>query len=381
MNERLNIIVVGTSYPYRGGLAAFNERLALQLVEDGHNVEIETFTLQYPSLLFPGKSQYSSSPAPQRLKIGRSINSVNPFNWIKVGRDICRRQPDVVIFAYWSSFIAPCMGTIARICRKRSSIKRIALVHNMLPHEPSLLDRLLPNYFVKHIDGFLTLSKAVVVDINRFDKRNVSKIAIPHPIYDNYGTVVDYNEALQHLQLPPNARYILFFGFVRQYKGLDLLIEAFADSRLRGKNLKLIVAGEFYDNRNRYLQQIEDLGLNEEIILHSEYIESSLIAHYFSVAEIVVQPYRSATQSGVTQIAYHFDKPMLVTNVGGLSEIVPNGRCGYVVDAAPKEIANALFDFFENNRYNEMSGYVAKEKRRFAWSSFSKGLSMFIDTI
>lgn len=374
----MKIIILGTAYPYRGGLSAFNERLADEYQKQGHEVETYTFTLQYPNFLFPGKTQYSPDPAPENLTIYRKVNSCNPFNWLKVGKEIARKNADVVIFAYWMSFMAPCMGTIARRIRKNGHTKVIALVHNMIPHEPNVLDKFLPPYFVKSMNGFMALSESVVKDIEKLDKRNCPKRFSPHPIYDHYGDLLPRETALQLLNLPDDQRYVLFFGFIRAYKGLDLLLEAFADDRLRNRNVKLIVAGEFYGDPEPYLKKIKDLGIEEKMVLCTDFIPDSEVNRYFSAADIVAQPYKTATQSGVTQIAFHFEKPMLVTNVGGLPEIVPNGKIGYVVEPNPKSIADALCRFFTENKQQEFERNVVEEKKKYAWSTFIEVMSNLI---
>ncbi|MBR6066413.1 MAG: glycosyltransferase [Bacteroidales bacterium] len=363
----MKIIIVGSAHPYRGGLASFNERLASEFVAEGHDVEIVTFTLQYPSFLFPGKTQFTDSPKPQ-LDIVRRINSINPFNWMKVGREIRDKNADMVIFCYWMSFMAPSFGKIARIVHRNGKTKCIALVHNMIPHEQNILDKILPPYFVKSMDGFIALSKSVVDDIGKFDKKGKPRTFSPHPIYDHYGILLDHNEALQKLGLDQNCRYVLFFGLVRAYKGLDLLIDAFAYEKLRNSNIKLIVAGEFYQDESIYRKQISDLGIEDKIIIHNEFIPDDKVNLYFSAADIIAQTYKSATQSGVTQIAFHFEKPMLVTNVGGLGEIVINGKSGYVVEPKANEIADALCDFFEKSRSAEFVQAVRTEKGKYAWS-------------
>ena len=374
----MKIIILGTAYPYRGGLAAFNERLATEYQKQGNDVEMYTFTLQYPSFLFPGKTQYSPDPAPENLTIYRKVNSCNPFNWLKVGKEIAKKNADVVIFAYWMSFMAPCMGTIARRIKKNGHTKVIALVHNMIPHEPNILDKFLPPYFVKSMDGFMALSESVVKDIEKFDKRNCPKRFSPHPIYDHYGELLPREKALQLLNLDPQNRYALFFGFIRAYKGLDLLLEAFADERLQQSNVKLLVAGEFYGDPEPYLQKIKELKIEDSVILYNDYIPDTEVNRFFSVADIVAQPYKTATQSGVTQIAFHFEKPMLVTNVGGLPEIVPDGKIGYVVEPDPKPIADALCRFFTENKQEEFAQNVIEEKKKYAWPTFSEIMSNLI---
>ena len=363
----MNIIIVGTAHPYRGGLAAFNERLALQFQKEGHDVEMYTFTLQYPSFLFPGKTQFTNDPAPAGLTISRKINSCNPFNWIKVGNQIRKKKPDMVVFAYWMSFMAPCFGTIAKQIRKNHKTRCIGLIHNMIPHEPNVLDKYLPPYFVKHMDGFTTLSHAVIKDIDQFDKHNKPKSWAPHPIYDHYGELIDKIEARKQLGLSADGKYVLFFGFIRDYKGLDLLIDAFGDLRLQDMGVRLLVAGEFYGDPQPYLNRIRSLDISDIVILHNDYIPDNKVNLYFRACDIVAQPYKTATQSGVTQVAFHFERPMLVTNVGGLPEIVPDGKIGYVVNPDAQDIADALVRYYKENKEEEFTAGVREEKRKYGW--------------
>lgn len=370
----MKIAIIGSAYPYRGGIAAFNERLARQFQTEGHEVDIYTFTVQYPNFLFPGKTQFSTTPPPSDLKVQRRVNSMNPFNWLKVGKDLDKGDYDLVLFAYWMSFFAPCYGVIAR---RLKNTERIALVHNMMPHERSLLDRLFPPFFVKSMDGFLTLSKSVMEDVCRLDKENKPKCFAPHPVYDHYGDKEPRETALKRLGLEPNCRYMLFFGLVRAYKGLDWLIEAFADERLRRFPVKLIVAGEFYEQKDQYLDLVKAKDLEHDVIVHDSFIPDDRVKDYFNAADLIVQPYKSATQSGVTQIAYHFEKPMLVTNVGGLDEIVPDGKVGYAVSPEVKCIADALVDFFGGQRYHDFEAGIKEEKEKYSWSRLAAVLLSF----
>ena len=367
----MKIIIVGTAYPYRGGLAAYNERLAREYIAQGHDVEIYTFKLQYPAFLFPGKTQLSEEPMPTDIVCKRAIHSISPLNWLKVGAELRRKKADKIIFCYWMAFMAPCFGTIARIARK-SGAKCIALVHNMIPHEPTILDKLFPKYFVDAMDGFVTMAESVREDVKHFDKASKPIAVSPHPIYDHYGPEINKNEAAEKLELAADVNYILFFGFIRQYKGLDLLLEAFADERLRKLNVQLIVAGEFYENPQPYLKSLYRLKIEDFVELRSSFIPDNEVANYFSIADIVAQPYRSATQSGVSQIAYHFEKPMLVTDVGGLAEIVPHQKVGYVTDVNVTQIADALVDFFENKRAAEFIENIKVEKKKYAWSKMTE---------
>ena len=370
----MKIIIIGTAYPYRGGLAAYNERLAKQFVDEGHQVTLLTFTLQYPGFLFPGKSQFLEGPPPSSLPIVRKINSINPFNWISVGYRIKKEKPDLLIFKYWIPFMAPCFGTIARIVKSNHHTKVVCILDNVVPHEKRPGDKILTGYFTGSIDGAIAMSQSVLDDLQQF-RDNVPVKLSPHPIFDNFGAAVPRGEAIMKLGLDPDSGYLLFFGFIRAYKGLDLLIEAFADSRLRGRKLKLVIAGEFYEETAPYMELIRKYSLENEIILFDRFINDNEVSLFFSVADLIVQPYRSATQSGVTQIAYHFEKPMLVTNVGGLKEIVPHNRCGYVVNTDPKEIADSITDFFENNRNVTFVTNVKLEKEKYSWSNMTASIT------
>jgi glycosyltransferase involved in cell wall biosynthesis len=361
------IVIIGSAYPLRGGLAAYNERLAREFIAAGDKVSIETFSLQYPSVLFPGKTQYADWAAPADLKINVSINSINPLNWLKVGFRIRKQKPDIVIIKFWLPFMGPCFGTIARIIKGNRHSRIISILDNLIPHEHRPGDRILTRYFVKPVDGYIAMSDSVLNDANTFDPLKPRALC-PHPLFDNFGAAISRDSALAKLGLSPDFRYLLFFGFIRDYKGLDLLLDAFADKDLETMPLKLIVAGEFYSDPKPYLEQIARLGIEENLVLRTDFIADQDVANYFCASDIVVQPYKSATQSGVTQIAYHFEKPMLVTNIGGLPEIVPHGKVGYVVEPRAIDIASALKDFFLHNRYSDFSANAHKEKEKYSWS-------------
>ena len=363
----MKITFLGPAYPYRGGLATFNERLARQFVTECKDVDIRTFTLQYPRFLFPGKTQFADGPAPEGIKIRRELNSINPFNWLRTGLKLRKEKADILLVRYWMPFMAPCLGTIARIVKSNKYTVVISLVDNVHPHEKRPGDSLLTKFFMNSIDGAAVLSDTVQKDVEGF-RNDIPVCSAPHPLFDTYGKKLDRNEALTALNLDPQYSYLLFFGIIRDYKGLDILIRAFSDSRLRGKKLKLIVAGEFYEDETRYRNQVKESGLENDVIFYNHFIKDEDVRLFFSGADLVVQPYKSASQSGVTQIAYHFDKPMVVTDVGGLKEIVPDGKCGYVVKPDPKIIADAIADYFENGRKNAFSECVRKEKEKFTWN-------------
>ncbi|MBR5778945.1 MAG: glycosyltransferase [Bacteroidales bacterium] len=376
----MHVIIVGPAYPYRGGIAALNERLAYEYQKQGHKVEIYTFTLQYPNFLFPGKTQYSESPAPEDLKIYRKINSCNPFNWIKIGKEIKKKNPDLVITRFWLPFMAPCLGTIERVVKRNKHTKVVSLVDNIIPHEKRIGDKIFASYFVKSTQGFVAMSRSVLEDLSLFDSKK-PRVYSPHPLYDHYGLRISNQEAQNNLGLDTSCKYVLFFGFIRGYKGLDLLLDAFGNKRLRELNVKLIVAGEFYGNEEQYMKQIKDLGIEDRVELHTYFIQDDKVNNYFCAADIVAQPYKTATQSGVTQVAFHFEKSMLVTNVGGLPEIVPHGKIGYVVEPDANEIAKALIDFYENEREKEFEQNVKEEKRKYEWANMIEAFDKLTKSI
>lgn len=368
----MKITLLGTAHPYRGGLAAFNERICREFKKEGHEVKIETFTLQYPDFLFPGKTQYSTEPAPTDLEITRSVNAMNPFNWLSVGRKIAKDRPDVLIIKYWIPAMAPCFGTIARMAKRNGHTQVVSILDNVIPHEKRMADKLLSNYFVGAVDRFVAMSKSVLNDLQLFDTQK-PRTFCPHPLYDNFGQKISKQEALKALNLDPEYKYLLFFGFIRDYKGLDLLLDCMADKRFENEKIKLIVAGEFYGNSEKYFEQEKRLGL-KNIIWSNDFIPDSKVALYFCASDMIVQPYKTATQSGVTQIAYHFERPMLVTNVGGLAEIVPDKKVGYVIEPDSKVIADAIHDFYQNNREEEFTKQTEVEKQKYAWSRMTEAV-------
>lgn len=366
------ITLIGPAHPYRGGLAAFNERLAQALQAQGHTVSILTFTLQYPDFLFPGTTQFSDDPAPADLDITRQVHALNPFNWLRTAWMLRRQPPDVVIVAFWLPLLGPCLGTILRGLSPIHT-KRIGLIHNIIPHEKRWGDVPFARYFAGSCDAFIALSDAVEADMRRFTQ--VPARVSPHPVYDTYGTALPQPEARQALGVPAQGRYLLFFGFIRAYKGLDLLLDAMADTRVRALGVQLIIAGEYYGSADTYQRQMDDLQLHDSLICHTHFIPNDHVRHYFSAADMVVQPYKTATQSGISQLAYHFEKPMIVTRVGGLPEIVPDGVAGYVVEQSPRAIADAIVDFYENDRCSSLQAGVRAGKARYAWTGFVDALS------
>jgi glycosyltransferase involved in cell wall biosynthesis len=376
----VRIGIAGTAWPYRGGLAAFNERLARQFIAEGHEVKILTFSMQYPNFLFPGKTQYSDAPKPEDLSISRTINSINPFSWFKTARAIRKADIDVLVIKFWIPLMAPCLGTIERLCR-RKGVRIVSILDNVIPHEPHFWDKWLIRYFIRSVDRFIAMSESVREDCLKFlpaSRQNCVTLS-PHPLYDNFGEAVPKTEARQFLGLPQEKTILLFFGFIRDYKGLDLLMKAYA--KVHKENLLLVVAGEFYNNGEQYSELENDLQLEGTIAWRTDFIPDDKVRYYFSAADLIVQPYKTATQSGVTQIAYHFERPMLVTDVGGLAEIVPNGKVGYVCKVNEEDIAKAIQSFANMDaaqREKQFRKNIQTEKQKYAWSNMTKLITEYV---
>jgi glycosyltransferase involved in cell wall biosynthesis len=358
------LIIMGPAWPLRGNLAAFDEKLAASFSEAGIKTKLSTFSLQYPGFLFPGSTQYSSDLAPEGLTIEVVINSINPFNWIKVGLRIKNEKPDLIIVRYWLPFMGPCLGTILRIVKWNKHTKVIAIVDNMIPHEKRIGDQLFTKFFVGGVDGFLTMSKKVQNDVKTFTTK--PSCVSPHPIYDHFGETMPKVEARKLLNLEENDKVILFFGFVRAYKGLDLLIEAMNEPAIKEAGIKLVIAGEFYEAPEPYLAQIENLNLTDTVSVYNKYIGEKEVKLYASAADFIIQPYKNATQSGVTPMAYHFLKPMLVTNVGGLADTVPHDKVGLVVEPNVQEIAKGIIQLYEKGVDHFLPNLIT-EKKKYSW--------------
>jgi len=363
------LVIIGPAWPLRGGLSAFDEKLATQFTEKGIQTRIDTFSLQYPSILFPGKSQYTTDPKPNNVNIEVCINSINPFNWIKIGLKLHREKPDLVIVRFWIPFLAPCLGTILKIAKKNKYTKVISIVDNMIPHEKRIGDRLLTNYFVKTVDGFIAMSEKVKNDIKTFSHKPVS--ISPHPIFNHFGDPITKLEARLQLGLPKEDKIILFFGYIRKYKGLDLLIHAMANEAIKKLGIQLMIVGEFYEDASAYHDLVSSLGLQDQIKFYSNYIPDGEVKNYVCSADFIIQPYRNATQSGVTPLAYHFEKPMLVTNVGGLADTVPNLKTGIVVAPTTEAIAKGIETLYELGE-NHFIANIKEEKKKYSWAQMTE---------
>ena len=370
MNKK--VIIIGSAWPLRaGGLATFNERLAKQFMEEGFDTSIYTFSLQYPSFLFPGSTQLSNESAPTHLKIKACINSINPLNWFKVGNELRRLKPDYIVVRFWMPFFGPCLGSILKLVNRNKFTQIICIADNVIPHEKRMGDTLLTKYFFSSIHRFVTMSEKVNQDLKIFTQK--PSINIVHPIYDNFGDILSKEEARKHLALPVNEKIILFFGFIRKYKGLDLLLEAMNNANIREANIKLLIAGEFYDNKEEYELIITKYNLANSLYIRTQFIDNSEVKYYLSAADFVIQPYKNATQSGVTPLAYHFEKPMLVTSVGGLANLVPHMKVGIVTEPNADSIATGIMQLYELGETHFLK-HLCEEKKKFSWEHLTTAI-------
>ncbi len=369
------IVIIGPAHPLRGGLASYNERLAKQFQREGHDTSIYTFSLQYPSFLFPGTTQFSTEPAPKDLSIHIVINSINPFNWLKIGNQLKNEKPDLIVVRYWLPFMGPCLGTILRRVKKNKHTKVVCIADNIIPHEKRMGDKPFTKYFVKPIDAFITMSEKVMEDLKLFAPGKPAKF-VAHPLYDNFGEKISREEARAKLGIDIHENILLFFGFIRKYKGLDILLDAMkilqpSGNSPLGDGGKLLIAGEFYEDRKLYNEQIERLGIKDSLILHTDFIPDSEVKYYLCAADVVIQPYRNATQSGVTPLAYHFEKPMIVTNVGGLPSLVPDDKVGLIAEPNAASIAEKIIEYFKKGEAHFLP-YLVEEKKKYSWDKLTE---------
>jgi len=367
------ILIIGPAHPLRGGgITTFNHRLAKEFSAQGHDCSIVSFSLQYPSFLFPGKSQYSEEPAPEGITIHTLINSVNPLNWITVGTKLKKWKPDLVIVRFWLPLMGPSLGTVLRLIKTNKHSRIICIADNVIPHEKRPGDRPFTRYFLKACDGFVTMSEKVLTDLRSFEKQKPA-LLVPHPLYDNFGEKMEKAEARRKLNIPLQEKLLVFFGFIRHYKGLDILLQAMATDAVKQSGVKLLVAGEFYEDETSYKALINELDLSNQVILHNHFIPDADVRTYICAGDCVVQPYRNATQSGVTPLSYHFEKPMIVTNVGGLPSLVPHLKSGLVVEPKPENIAAAILQFYELGE-GYFLPHILEEKKKLSWENLTEAI-------
>jgi glycosyltransferase involved in cell wall biosynthesis len=367
------IVIIGPAHPLRGGLATFNERLAKQFIKQGFVTSIYTFSLQYPDFIFPGTTQYSDEPAPKELNIKVCINSILPTNWIKIGNELKRLKPDIILVRYWLPLMGPCLGTILRMVKKNKHTKIVCIADNIVPHEKRKGDRVFTKYFLKPIDEVVVMSEKVMADLKSFDAAKPVQL-VQHPLYDNFGEKISKEDARRNIGIETQKKIILFFGFIRKYKGLDLLLDALALIKdTANNNFKVLIAGEFYEDRKPFDEQVAKLGLQDMLILKTDFIPDSEVRNYFCAADMVIQPYRNATQSGVTPLAYHFELPMIVTNVGGLPSLVPDGKVGLIAEPNATSIANKIVEFFTKDEQLFIT-HLKEEKQKFSWEKMVEAI-------
>jgi len=371
----MKIIIIGTAYPLRGGIAHYNALLYQELKKQ-HDVEIITFKRQYPSLLFPGKTQVETEGEMLRVPSEPLVDSINPLNWISVGKEIKRRKPDLILFKYWLPFFGPCFGTIARVATKGTNTKVLFICDNVVPHEKRPGDTAFTKYAFGVGNFFIVQSDAVQRDLKAFwPKAKYKKVA--HPVYNIFGEPIEKQQARKQLGIT-DKRVLLFFGYVRAYKGLNVMLEAMS-KLVKELDVKLLVVGEFYDDKEKYMRQITDYGLQQSVSVNSDYVANDKVGLYFSAADVVMLPYISATQSGIAQIAYNFNKPIIATNVGGLAEVVRDNVTGFVIPPNDADaLVNAIIRFFKENREKEFAANVEVEKKKYSWESMAKAIEEFV---
>jgi len=374
-----NIIILGPAHPFRGGIASFNERLATELKSVGKDVKILTYTTQYPSLIFPGKDQFTNDPAPSDLSIERTFSTINPLSWRKTIQKIRKANVDLVLSRFWLPYTSLSTNYIHRKLRT-SNQRQLSIVDNLIPHQHMPGDQYLIKQFLTSVDNYICLSTGVQKDLLSL-KKQANSNCILHPVYDHYGDILQKEEAASVLKLNPDFNYLLFFGFIKPYKGLDLLLDSLDKDTLKKYKLKLLIAGDVYGSAKPYLDIIERKQLSEFVIFHQDYIPNDKVPAYFSIADLVVQPYRTATQSGISQIALFYEKPVVVTDVGSLADFVDHQKTGYVVPVDKKEIAASIEQHFANDNHQVMEEAIKKQKQQFSWKSFTEDLLQFANSL
>lgn len=373
----MRIVIIGPAYPYRGGIADTNESFCASLLDQGHEASIVTFSLQYPEFIFPGKTQFSTDPKPINILIERHINSINPLTWIKTSNVIKKIKPDLVIVRFWLPYLGLCLGSIIRLLPK--GIKKIAMCDNVVPHEARRGDHFLTQYFLNAFDACITLSKTTLRELDKFIDK--PRTYYPHPINTNLGDTIAQDKARKFLSLLMEGKYLLFFGLIRKYKGLDLTIKALGLDRIKALDITLLIVGEFYDDKDKYLELIKTYKLDSQVIIVDDFVSTEELKYYFCAADMVIQTYHTASQSGITQMAFHFDCPILVTDVGGLSEVVVHKEVGYVCKRDPENIADSITDYFLNYRKDGFGERIKLHKEKFTWKKFSEKVFSLYDII
>jgi D-inositol-3-phosphate glycosyltransferase len=392
----MRIVIVGTAYPLRGGIAHYIALLREALVRRGHVVRILTFKRQYPKILFPGKSQEEADSGAKQTSVARQeqlratdivIDSINPLSWFRAGAIAAKFKPDLILFKYWMPFFAPAYGVIARVAKRIAKTRGqkepqiVFIADNVIPHEKRPGDMQLTRFAFRAVDFFIVHSDAVERELLQVDPQ-AKHVKLPHGIFEIFGQAVSREDARRALNLPQEAPVILFFGYIRKYKGLDILLRAVPTLLERMPELRVVIAGEFYSNEAEHRSLITSLGIPEKnLLLATDYIPNEEVAKYFAASNVVVLPYRSATQSGIVPIAYQFDRSVIVTDVGGLRESVTDGVSGLIArEATPGAIAENVLRFFEEQFESRLAAGVAEQKKKYSWDAFAEGLEKLMDS-
>ena len=372
----MKIVLVGPFPPFRGGISDLNAALADHLSKR-HEIHAINFTTQYPKVLFPGKTQFKKGDSAQEVDSIRCLSSINPFSWRKTAYKIIDIDPDLVLFRFWLPFFAPAFSGVAKKIRKYSDATIMVICDNIIPHEERLLDTRLTKRFFGFIDSFIVLSKKVENELLSFIPEAKYKYS-PHPIYSIFNNTLSKEQAKAELKLA-TKKVLLFFGLIREYKGLDILINAMEKIKTELEDYTLLIVGECYENENKYTELIKKAGITDNVKCHYSFIPDNEVGKYFSAADVVVLPYKTASQSGIVQIAYHFDTPVIVSNVGGLPEIVDEGKTGYCVEPNSNAFAKAIKAFYENDNISEMNSNISEYKSQFSWDAMVKAIEKLVN--
>ena len=386
--SRLSLALVGTAYPMRGGLAQYNALLARELASN-HDVHMVSFTRQYPSVLFPGKTQMDTSEAPLHYPAKAMVDSIGPWSWERTARHLASlpgadaaradRALDGLLFKYWMPFFAPAFGTIARRTKRLARARGakapqvVAILDNVIPHEPRPLDRQLTQYFLGAVDGFVAMSRSVRDDLLSLKPTATCEL-VPHPVFHTFGERVPKADARRALGMDPDARILLFFGFVRDYKGLDVLLDAMPRIA-QETGATLLVLGEFYAGRKSTEEHVARLHLQDSVTLNDAYVPDERVGLYFSAVDAIVLPYRTATQSGIVPIAYQLERPVICSDVGGLAEIVLDGETGLIVPPAqPDALSDAVRRFYDESLEERFLPAIQREKSKYSWARMAEAV-------